>query len=44
MSSRKLTKAAFEKMLNEKGEYLLAPPSIDLTGMDDCFEIWKVKR
>jgi len=48
MSSRKLTKAAFEKTLNEKGakftgdKYLNA--TIDLTGMDDCFEVWKAQR
>lgn len=40
MSSKKLTKKAFEQLLNEKGDkyYHL---DIDLTGMDDYFEMWK---
>lgn len=35
-----------EQMLNEKGEKFTAlyQPMIDLTGMDDYFEIWKAQR
>ena len=43
MSSRKLTKKDFEKMLNEKGSALIALYGIDLTGMDNYFEQWKAE-
>jgi hypothetical protein len=49
MSSRKLTKKDFEKMLNEKGDKLAGNfytrfESIDLTGIDNYFECWKAQR
>lgn len=42
MSSRKLAKKDFEKMLNEKGRTCYYS-CIDLTGMDDYFEQWKAE-
>jgi hypothetical protein len=38
-----LTKANFEKMLNEKAAALVVQ-GVDLTGMDNCFEVWKAKQ
>jgi hypothetical protein len=41
MSSRKLRKKDFEEMLNEKGRRL-AYAHVDLAGMDEYFEVWKL--
>jgi hypothetical protein len=44
MSSRKLTKKAFEDILNNKGDILDDMLDMDLAGIDDFFECWKIQK